>query len=181
MNSTNTSDLTGDPAIVSKYERIDRDHAPALYGLLDELVAEHHMSDLADARIALMWRYEMKPDRDGHVTLGKARKVSERERQFHDHDFVIELNHEAWQTVLEPAQRRALLDHELEHCGRVEAEDGSSAYYLRKHDVEEFRAVVRRHGIWKQDLQDFVDAALLGTPKRSEATATLPFGPAPSP
>lgn len=172
-----TPDATEAPAAVSRYERIDREQAPDLYALLDALVSEHHASDLAEARIALMWRYEVRPDRDGHVTLGKARKVSDRERQFHDHDFVIELNHEAWQTVLDSAQRQALLDHELEHCGRAEAEDGSSVYYIRKHDVEEFRAVVKRNGIWKQDLQDFVDAALCG-PKYAAAGPDLPFEPA---
>lgn len=147
-------------AAEAKYEEIDRVRDREVYDLLGDLIATHHVSDLAEAKIALLWRYAVSPDKDGHVELGKPRKVSARERAFHDHDFVIALNHVVWHDILTPPQRLALLDHELEHCGRAEKEDGSSTYYVRKHDLEEFNAIARRHGLWRESVEAFVKAAL---------------------
>src|SRR6185503_11644455 len=65
-----------------------------------------------------------------------------------------------------PEQRRALLDHELCHGARqhdakgepVYDERGRPVYRLRKHDIEEFTAIVSRHGCYKADLENFAAA-----------------------
>lgn len=145
---------------VNKYEVLAPAQAPEMYTLLNELVKDHHSDDLAEARIALAWIFDVKPDRDDHLMWGQARKVGELERQFHDHDFVILLNFKVWNELPLKA-RRALLDHELSHCGRAEQDDGSSKYYVRKHDLEEFTSIVRRYGTWREDVEQFVNAALL--------------------
>ena len=62
--------------------------------------------------------------------------------------YVIEIAHDTW-AKLDGPQRIALVDHELSHLGA----DG-----LVSHDVEEFRDVIARHGLWKPDLKDFASA-----------------------
>lgn len=61
----------------------------------------------------------------------------------------------------------ALVEHELYHCGQERDEfnqpkfrkDGSPAYAMRGHDVEEFVGVVRRYGALGKDAREFVRAA----------------------
>lgn len=132
------------------------------YGLLDDLVGRWH-DDLAEARIALVWKYDLKADKDGRLELGKAKKCSDSDRELGAYDLAIFLNYTAWVMFEEP-QRRALLDYELCHCAVTmdevtgepkQDERGRPVYRTRKHDVTEFRDVVRRHGLWTQDLADF--------------------------
>ena len=76
--------------------------------------------------------------------------------------FLISVWDFAWSQFNEK-QRVALVDHELCH-GTVavnaegetkEQEDGRPVYRVRKHDVEEFREIVERYGLWKADLEAF--------------------------
>jgi predicted metallopeptidase len=64
--------------------------------------------------------------------------------------FVMEVAWDTWEKLSGP-QRIALVDHELSHIGR----DGDTV----GHDVEEFSAVLRRHGAWKPDLREFLSAS----------------------
>lgn len=141
-----------------KYTLIDRAETPSVYELLDETVRRHHPS-LEGAKIALLWMHDVKPDKDGRLVFGRAKKVGEVEQQFHDHDFLIFLNSAVW-VELPEAARVALIDHELCHCCVDHAEDGETKLRMRKHDVEEFHEVVRRHGLWRTDVEAFVEAAL---------------------
>lgn len=142
-----------------KYEALTTENAPEVYRLIADLVKKHHASDLADARVGAMYVYDVKPDRDEKTWWGKARKVAPKEQEYHRHDFVIELNYDVWRTLL-PEQQRAVMDHELCHCGRAETEDGESVYYLRKHDLEEFSEIVERYGVkWRPAVEEFIRRA----------------------
>lgn len=134
--------------------------------LLRQVVSQWH-PDLAEARIALLWRYDVRPDRDGHLELGRAGKASDLSRELApDYDLTITLNYDAWQELTE-AQRLALLDHECSHFALVLDEDGEPkrdqkqrlCYRLVKHDIGEFRSVVARHGCYLSDVEAFVKAA----------------------
>lgn len=151
----------------------DRNHQlwPDTYGLAREVIAQHH-DHLAEAKIALAWMHEVKPDRDGHLVWGRTRKVGPAERIFHDHDFVITLNAAVW-VELSPTARRALMDHELSHCGSRTNDDDEVVYYVRKHDLEEFVAIVRRYGLWKSDIEQFVNAAVEARARQNGAAAPL--------
>jgi Putative phage metallopeptidase len=138
----------------------------AMYGLLDELVEQHH-EDLRFARIALAWCTSWNPDVDGRVILGKCRKASDLDRELAAFDFVILLRKAFWTHLsVSDAQRRALLDHELCHAALkldvngepVEDERGRRVYRVRKHDLEEFVVVVERHGMYTRDLEVFAAA-----------------------
>lgn len=149
---------------------LEREHAGKVtepYRIMEDLVERHH-ADLVDAKIAIAWRYGKKDDADGRLWLGQAKKGSDLDRSLHGYDFVILLNYEAWQAVSVEQWRVALIDHELTHCtvskdsnGEAKTDEaGRIVYRTRKHDLEEFREIVARHGQWKQDIVDFVAAAL---------------------
>src|SRR6266511_3998077 len=106
------------------YERIDRaSDRRSVYPILDELV-QRHRPDLEDAKIALAWRFGFKRNRDGQLVLGKCKKVSDLDKQFQGHDFVIILNSEAWDALNEE-QRRALMFHELCHAAVAVDQNGN--------------------------------------------------------
>ena len=147
---------------------IDDGKVRQCYAILDELVAQNH-DEIAEAKIVLAWRYGLKPNADGQLILGKAKKASDLDRELHGYDFVILLNWNVWNRVdWTEEQMRALIDHELCHCTVAldkndnprEDTQGRPVWRMRKHDIEEFREVVDRHGLWKQDLQEFAKAVL---------------------
>jgi hypothetical protein len=137
-----------------------------MYAMLAQLVASYH-EDLIDARIALAWCTSWKPDVDGKVTLGKCKKTSDLDREFADYDFIILIRRSFWRDDrVTNDQRLALLDHELCHAAikrdpngePMEDERGRHVYRVRKHDIEEFTDIVRRHGCYKADLEEFAAA-----------------------
>lgn len=153
---------------VVSYELLGRSnvvHFP-IYALLDELIEAHH-DDLRLARIALAWCTSWTPDVDGRVTLGKCKRASDLDRELASFDFIVLLRRGFWMDErVTDAQRRALLDHELMHAALkrdaqgepVEDERGRLVYRIRKHDLEEFTAIVQRHGLYKADLEQFAAA-----------------------
>lgn len=66
--------------------------------------------------------------------------------------------------------REILVFHELTHCQQKRDRygdlrfdmDGNPVYGLRAHDVEEFTSVVRRYGVWNDELREFIAAAQQG-------------------
>lgn len=138
------------------------------------LVAKHH-DHLEDAEIGVILCEEL-PARNGRRVLGTAHVMSEKERLLTAVDLLICLDKRIW-SVAKEQMRRALLDHELCHFGMRVDEDGvperddkgRTMYRLNAHDVEEFNAVIRRHGLWMADLSsaakamaDSPDGAQLG-------------------
>ena len=88
--------------------------------------------------------------------------------------FVITMSKDVWE-LLPHEKKVALVDHEISHAGAsvkqakdeadsdVDAEieqDNPVKLSIKPHDLEEFSDVVRRHGLWREDIQEFVDAAL---------------------
>ena len=147
---------------------VSREHGgktTKLYKIMDSLIAKHH-KHLADAAIAIGWRYDKKQDADGRLWLGSLKKASDLDRKLHQFDFVMLLNHEFCNKAATDQQITALVDHELchgqvsydAHGERKEDGDGRGVYRIRKHDVEEFQEIVVRHGAWKGDLEKFFGA-----------------------
>lgn len=136
------------------------------YVLLDEMLAGPH-NHLKEAKIAIAWRLGWRPDADNHLTLGKLRKRGDLDRELDSFDFVVLLNKEAWETLTD-VQQRAVVDHELCHAGLTYDSDGEAKLddrgrlvcRIKKHDVEEFRAVTERHGLWTADLSSLAQSAI---------------------
>lgn len=61
-----------------------------------------------------------------------------------------------------------MIDHELCHCevaldanGETKLdEQGRTCYRIRKHDIEEFKDVVSRHGVYTRELEEFARAGI---------------------
>ncbi|MCC6358084.1 MAG: hypothetical protein IT450_05025 [Phycisphaerales bacterium] len=140
---------------------------PSLYAMMRELITKYH-KHLEAAKIALFWRYGWKGDADDRLVLGQASKASDVDRELHDYDFVIQLNHEVCNSgEWSDRQTEALLDHELSHCeakrddktGQFVFDDKNRVVWrMRKHDIEEFRDIVTRHGLYKADLEAFAES-----------------------
>lgn len=125
----------------------------AIAAVLVDALHDH----LQGASIGYLFREKMKT-RD-RVVLGKASKAGAKLEFFADHDFVIEFNWQEWRR-LSPMQRIALVDHELRHCGREENDKGERSWVMQSHDIEEFKDIVERWGLWKADLVVFAGAVV---------------------
>ena len=143
----------------------DMDSEP--YHVLKEMRVFH--GDVDEAKIALAWRVNFKRDKDGHLVLGKCVKSTDLHKEFHPYDFVILLNREVWDSgEFTDEQKAALMDHELCHAAASEDKDGHPKYdergrrvfRVREHDIEEFQAIVHRHGCYKKDLEAFAQTLL---------------------
>ncbi len=129
--------------------------------IAEDLIGRHH-ADLGPARIAYVMKErdrlaELKPlkepRRGKQRKIARVRLVPEIYRLFADVDFIVEVDERLWdQLTLE--QQEAVIDHELCHCARDD-----KGWYLRDHDVQEFREIVERHGLWQPRLEEFVAAA----------------------
>ena len=125
-----------------------------LRGTAATLIRDHH-KHLIPAHIEYLWRRKARLT-GGRFTLGSAKLATEKDlalagRSIH---FIITVAADFWKRAPEGKQV-ALLDHELSHCGF----DYEGNPVLYAHDAEEFASVIRRHGVWRKDLQPFVDAA----------------------
>lgn len=158
--------------------------APEVKEIADQLIPEHH-EHLIGHRIEYLFRDQAR-ESNGMTILGTASIVKGRnaflarttildpgtgEILSLDDDglvdpapfFVIEIAFDTWgddeedgpRYGLSDAQRVALVDHELCHC-RIDAKGNPK---IRAHSIEEFSDVVRRHGLWKPDVQWFADIA----------------------
>lgn len=133
--------------------------------IAEKLIAAHH-THLLTVPISYVWRDKAATSK-GNIVLGKARKVTglgahlvhlvrddtpPDEVEF----FVVEIARDAWITLTDD-QRTALVDHELCHLGVdiPERGDKDRSLVLRGHDLEEFAAVVERHGVWRPAVETF--------------------------
>lgn len=145
-----------------------------------ELANEDH-AHLAHAELGVLWtncansknmrtvlgQAELMPP----MAMGKwqrARAIAQIEEWFGDvPDFVITLFAPAAAT-LDDAQFCALVEHELYHCGQQRdvygapkfKQDGTPAFAIRGHDVEEFVGVVARYGASASGVSEMVEAAM---------------------
>ncbi len=65
--------------------------------------------------------------------------------------FIIEYDDAVWQKLTDKA-KKALVDHELKHCG-----NDADGTYLVPHGIEDWGDVTLRNGLWKSDIKDFVE------------------------
>jgi hypothetical protein len=136
--------------------------ADEVKAIAETLIADFHQH-IGDLTVLYVFRSEH-AEENGKVVLGKARKVSglnaylawrhlvegsDREGAPVSSFYVVEIAADAWAALTGP-QRLALVDHELSHIGA----DG-----LISHDVEEFRGVIERHGLWRPALEEFIEAS----------------------
>lgn len=130
--------------------------APAVREIATQLIHEHH-PHLTNASIRYVFRSEAQ-SKGGKLVLGTARKITGLNAYLFalalgtdpEDFFVIEIARDTWE-VLNLKQQHALVDHELHHC----ALDDEGKLLIVPHDIEEFCAIVRKHGLWEPTLELF--------------------------
>jgi hypothetical protein len=145
--------------------------APEVREIAERLITKYHQH-LLDFNVKLEYVFVDKtPKAKGIEIWGTCRKVSSlnaflaNAQDGSDPFFVITISEPVWD-VLPPDKREALVDHELCHAwaeaSQKEDDDESDPVKLsvRPHDLEEFSCIVRRHGLWRDNVKSFVDAAL---------------------
>jgi predicted metallopeptidase len=149
----------------------------SVLNLVVKIQRQHHQH-LRGQRLEVVFRSEAAKDR-GKVVLGKARKVTGL-NAFLAHSetepfFLIELAEDVWETLTDEA-REALIDHELSHFGVAINDQAETVLQINPHDLEEFNDIVRRHGLWRADLEAFAAAAqlLLFEPTKDRASSDEP-------
>lgn len=139
--------------------------APEVEAIAESLIEEvDRHRDLGKARIEYVF-IDPTPKSKGRMVWGRARKITglsahlaaaTRPLRFREPApfFVVEIAHDVWST-LDERQRRALVDHELCHLWVDETDDGELVLGTAGHDVEEFRGVIARHGLWNRSTEAF--------------------------
>jgi len=139
--------------------------------IAQQLIPEYH-PHLIEASIVYLFTTQERKYR-GDVVLGTAQRLGMLPRYFSSgtsadleegYDFCILLSQDQWK-FLTHDQRRALIDHQLSHCGVRRTvnhltQEVSEHWTLLPHDVEEFRGVIERHGLWRPDLRQFAEEAV---------------------
>ena len=133
--------------------------APEVQELAAKLINDHH-SHLTEARIVYLFR-NGKWAKKGKTMLGQAKLAAEDARFIGQYDFVVIINMIAWNNA-SAAVREALVDHELSHCECETDRAGNKKWNIADHDVQEFVSIVRRHGLWADDLARLAKAAAEG-------------------
>lgn len=146
--------------------------APEVKQIAEELISKYHQH-LIDFDVRIEYIYiDKTPKTKGREVWGTCRKISSlnaflaNSQEYSDPFFVITISEPVWE-ILPLKSKIALVDHELCHAWaeaqQEEDTDGSEDVVklsLNPHDLEEFVCIVRRHGLWREDVQAFVDAAL---------------------
>jgi hypothetical protein len=128
-----------------------------------DLINAHH-PHLATVRIDYVFASDPLKEK-GKIVWGRAKKVSglnawlasetrQRDAVQPEEFFVVEINKAVWQQLDEKC-KKALVDHELTHC---DLDPETSKLSMRPHDLEEFNIIVRRYGLWRADVQLFLEA-----------------------
>lgn len=113
-------------------------------GLLAELINEYHLS-LRNCNIKCLF-FDKPRKRGGKIALATAEAVSLKYNYLTDIEFIISIYEESWRMMAEQ-EKKALLDHELNHCFIGESKAGEPIYKTIPHDYEEFRVIIERYGI----------------------------------
>lgn len=125
--------------------------------IAEEMIPEVHQH-LRTANIAYLFTTQDRK-KAGRVILGTASKLSPVQRFLSSdsgdegYDFIILFGKNQWDLMTDK-KKKAVVDHELCHCSV-----GSKGWALRGHDVEEFREVIERHGLYKEDVREFAETA----------------------
>jgi predicted metallopeptidase len=149
--------------------------APEVEEIADNLIVKYH-SHLTDFDVRIEYVFSNKtPKKNGKEIWAYVRKISSLNAYLAGTDndpgdfFVMVVSKPVWE-ILPHDKRMPLVDHELCHlwaeADQVDEDEADAIpddpvkLSTNPHDVEEFSCIVRRWGLWREDVEDFVNAAL---------------------
>lgn len=116
----------------------------------DLIQTEEILSDLRESEVTIMYLgSEYEKTSQGRTIFGQCEKVPEKYKWAVPCDFTV--------TIFEPnverfteEQMRILILHELMHVG-VLKDGNEETYFIRPHDIEDFRDIIDRYGLeWNE-------------------------------
>lgn len=142
-------------------------------------IIDKHRPELKMLKISYMFR-DKAPLSNGIVTAGMCYRQDDKQRTLHGYDFIIEIGRDLWDEATDDF-KRALMDHELGHVGiRWQAPNDPEMTedvppriktYCKRHEIEEFSDVLKRHGTYHESLRNFLAAyAERNTKKKSDGS-----------
>jgi hypothetical protein len=124
---------------------INEEYALIAHDLIEN---EAIFTDIANSHATIIYLssdYEKKKPRQDKVVEGECEKVQDKNKWGIPADFTITLYEPNLIGKSSEAIRRILF-HELLHVGIIFCEDGSEKYFIRDHDIEDFKECIDRWG-----------------------------------
>lgn len=119
--------------------------APEVKFVAEKLIMQYHKK-LIDANIKYLFR-------SGNWKLwAQVTRTDSLDKFLTGYDFYLMVNKDVWCCDLHDECKFALIDHELCHCDR----DADGSWRIIKHDLEDFIAVVARHGAWTKTVKKYL-------------------------
>jgi len=140
--------------------------APEVSHIVNGLIKQNReFKHLREAKILCRFRIGQWSSR-GKMILGQAKVLSAFERFETGAELAVIVNGDIWDTLTNH-QKEALVHHELCHFEQMTNKEGEPKYddndrpmyKIVGHDLEEFSAVVKRYGLWMEDVKQLVKAA----------------------
>lgn len=118
--------------------------------------SEPSLADIKDSEATIVYlSSEHEKTSDGKAVLGQCEKIQDKYKWAIPCDFTITLFEPNIEDLTEE-QIRIVILHELLHVGIRIDKDGEEEYYVKPHDVEDFRMLIERYGIdWARAGEDF--------------------------
>lgn len=124
---------------------INEEYALIAHDLIEN---EAIFTDIANSHVTIIYLssdYEKKKPRQDKVVEGECEKVQDKNKWGIPADFTITL-YEPNLIGKSPEAIKRILFHELLHVGIIFCEDGSEKYFIRDHDIEDFKECIDRWG-----------------------------------
>lgn len=148
---------------------INYKEAPEVKKIANELIPKYH-SHLEEFNVRVDYLFMDKiPMKGDNEVWGQCRKITSLNAYLAadkisggDPFFVIIISEPIWD-ILPEKEKMALIDHELCHTSaeyqEKDDEEPVLKISLKPHDMEEFSCIVKRHGMWRDSIKDFVESA----------------------
>jgi len=117
-----------------------------------ELISQYH-GHLVNANITFLTTNQQRKKR-GKPVEATTKKVDPVLNYFSKADFLVIIDETHWM-YLDESAKRALIDRQLCYCGVNE----KGKWVIWPTDIECFIGEVQRHGLWREDVRVFVEAA----------------------
>ena len=148
-------------AFIPKPEELEKEDkfsfAEDVHDVAARVIDKWH-SDLAEAKIVYLFKDVDTWNSKGKTVFARTCKAPEQWQFLAGCDLLVIVNKKVWER-LDYKQRDALIDHELCHVLKDIDEKGNPKWSMVTHDVEEFAAVIQRHGMWMDELKKFMRVA----------------------
>jgi predicted metallopeptidase len=137
-----------------------------LLDLANEIIIKEGI-DLYPAKV----KYLMVDPTISKTIYGRCIRCSSELAYFSDTDYIIEISKEYWELLSEKSKYLLLL-HELKHIlVKYNESKDEYSFNLRRHDLEDFREIVKKHGVDWLQLAD--EKEMIELSKDEEATVDV--------